>query len=140
MKPGNKYYFTRNQSALLAFIIPQKWKQGAGVSIVATHVDSPNLRVSGEYEKLKNSFNFYPPRFVPSRNAPSLATSKSPWKHTVEESGTHGLIVISLWQAESSPRTRQEFLPPSLSRLRDLSYGFQLSQFTVCRISRFCIS
>ena len=78
LKPGNKYYFTRNQSALLAFIIPQKWRQGAGVSIVATHVDSPNLRVSGEYEKLKNSFNFYPPRFVPSRNVPSLATSKSP--------------------------------------------------------------
>lgn len=49
LKPGNKYYFTRNQSALLAFTIPQKWKQGAGVSIVATHVDSPNLRVSEEF-------------------------------------------------------------------------------------------
>jgi aspartyl aminopeptidase len=45
LKAGGKYYFTRNQSALLAFTIPQKWKQGAGVSIVATHVDSPNLRV-----------------------------------------------------------------------------------------------
>ncbi|KDQ64874.1 hypothetical protein JAAARDRAFT_28525 [Jaapia argillacea MUCL 33604] len=40
-----KYYFTRNQSSLVAFTIPQKWKQGAGLSIVATHVDSPNLRV-----------------------------------------------------------------------------------------------
>ena len=79
LKPGSKYYFTRNQSALLAFTIPKKWKQGTGVSIVATHVDSPNLRVSGEYENLKNAFyNFdlHPPRFVPSRNAPSPATSK----------------------------------------------------------------
>jgi aspartyl aminopeptidase len=45
LNPGGKYYFTRNQSALLAFTIPQKWKHGAGVSIVATHVDSPNLRI-----------------------------------------------------------------------------------------------
>lgn len=34
-----------NQSSLVAFTIPPNWKQGAGLSIVATHVDSPNLRV-----------------------------------------------------------------------------------------------
>ncbi|KAG8218753.1 peptidase M18 [Butyriboletus roseoflavus] len=45
IKPRGKYYFTRNQSSLLAFTIPPNWKPGAGVSIVATHVDSPNLRV-----------------------------------------------------------------------------------------------
>ncbi|OBZ76741.1 Aspartyl aminopeptidase [Grifola frondosa] len=45
VKAGGKYYFTRNQSALLAFTIPQKWQPGAGVSIVATHIDSPNLRI-----------------------------------------------------------------------------------------------
>ncbi|PFH51426.1 hypothetical protein AMATHDRAFT_191481 [Amanita thiersii Skay4041] len=45
VKPGGKYYFTRNQSSLVAFTLPQKWTQGAGLSIVATHVDSPNLRV-----------------------------------------------------------------------------------------------
>lgn len=37
---------SRNQAALVAFTLPQKWKQGAGLSIVATHVDSPNLKVS----------------------------------------------------------------------------------------------
>jgi aspartyl aminopeptidase len=37
--------FFRNQSSLLAFTIPRNWKRGAGFSIVATHVDSPNLRV-----------------------------------------------------------------------------------------------
>ncbi|KAH7916207.1 peptidase M18 [Hygrophoropsis aurantiaca] len=45
LKPQGKYYFTRNQSSLLAFTIPKNWKQGAGLSIVATHVDSPNLKV-----------------------------------------------------------------------------------------------
>lgn len=34
-----------NQSSLVAFTIPPNWKPGAGLSIVATHVDSPNLRV-----------------------------------------------------------------------------------------------
>ncbi|KAG6378832.1 peptidase M18 [Boletus reticuloceps] len=45
IEPRGKYYFTRNQSSLLAFTIPPNWKPGTGVSIVATHVDSPNLRV-----------------------------------------------------------------------------------------------
>ncbi|KAG6902303.1 hypothetical protein C0995_001913 [Termitomyces sp. Mi166 len=45
IQPGGKYFFTRNQAALVAFTIPAKWKQGAGLSIVATHVDSPNLKV-----------------------------------------------------------------------------------------------
>jgi len=35
----------RNQSSLLAFTVPRKWHAGSGVSIVGTHVDSPNLRV-----------------------------------------------------------------------------------------------
>ncbi|KAF8484954.1 aspartyl aminopeptidase [Russula ochroleuca] len=45
IKTGGKYYLTRNQSSLLAFTIPQNWQPGAGVSIVGTHVDSPNLRI-----------------------------------------------------------------------------------------------
>ncbi|KJA29957.1 hypothetical protein HYPSUDRAFT_153148 [Hypholoma sublateritium FD-334 SS-4] len=48
-QPGGKYYFTRNQAALVAFTLPQKWKQGAGLSIVATHVDSPNLKANWNY-------------------------------------------------------------------------------------------
>ncbi|EKM59371.1 uncharacterized protein PHACADRAFT_249819, partial [Phanerochaete carnosa HHB-10118-sp] len=53
LKPGGKYYFTRNQSALLAFTLPQKWEPGVGVSIIATHVDSPNLRVRPVSKKAK---------------------------------------------------------------------------------------
>ncbi|KAG6335536.1 hypothetical protein ID866_3566 [Astraeus odoratus] len=47
LRPQGKYYFTRNQTSLLAFTTPSNWKQGVstGASIVATHVDSPNLRV-----------------------------------------------------------------------------------------------
>ncbi|KAF8146327.1 peptidase M18 [Mycena galopus ATCC 62051] len=47
LQPGGKDFsliFPRN-TALVAFTLPQKWKQGVGVSIVATHVDSPNLKV-----------------------------------------------------------------------------------------------
>ncbi|KII95242.1 hypothetical protein PLICRDRAFT_48205 [Plicaturopsis crispa FD-325 SS-3] len=56
LKPGGKYFFTRNQSSLLAFTIPQKWKQGAGLSIVATHVDSPNLRVRPVSKRTKAGY------------------------------------------------------------------------------------
>ena len=35
----------RNQAALIAFTLPQNWQHGSGLSIVATHVDSPNLKV-----------------------------------------------------------------------------------------------
>ncbi|EJD01371.1 aspartyl aminopeptidase [Fomitiporia mediterranea MF3/22] len=45
LKGGGKYFFTRNQASLLAFTLPQKWEPGTGASIVATHVDSPNLRI-----------------------------------------------------------------------------------------------
>ncbi|OAX43872.1 peptidase M18, aminopeptidase I [Rhizopogon vinicolor AM-OR11-026] len=45
LQPQGKYFFTRNQSSLVAFTLPPNWKQGAGLSIVATHVDSPNLKV-----------------------------------------------------------------------------------------------
>ena len=38
-------WFNRNQTSLVAFTIPPGWGQGSGLSIVATHVDSPNLRI-----------------------------------------------------------------------------------------------
>lgn len=44
--PSTSYqYLYSNQSALLAFTLPASWQPGAGVSIVATHIDSPNLRI-----------------------------------------------------------------------------------------------
>ncbi|KAJ6539244.1 aspartyl aminopeptidase [Mycena capillaripes] len=56
VQPGGKYYFSRNQASLVAFTLPQKWKQGAGVSIVATHVDSPNLKVRPISKRTKEGY------------------------------------------------------------------------------------
>ncbi|KAJ7499021.1 aspartyl aminopeptidase [Mycena latifolia] len=56
VQPGGKYYFSRNQASLVAFTLPQKWKQGAGVSVVATHVDSPNLKVRPVSKRTKEGY------------------------------------------------------------------------------------
>ncbi|KAK0468321.1 peptidase M18 [Desarmillaria tabescens] len=56
IKAGGKYYFVRNQAALVAFTLPPQWKYGSGLSIIATHVDSPNLRVRPVSKKAKAGF------------------------------------------------------------------------------------
>ncbi|CAA7259665.1 unnamed protein product [Cyclocybe aegerita] len=56
VQPGGKYYFTRNQAALVAFTLPQKWSPGAGLSIVATHVDSPNLKIRPISKRTKSAY------------------------------------------------------------------------------------
>ncbi|KAJ7667921.1 aspartyl aminopeptidase [Mycena polygramma] len=56
VQAGGKYYFSRNQSSLVAFTLPKGWKQGAGVSIVATHVDSPNLKVRPISKRSKEGY------------------------------------------------------------------------------------
>jgi len=56
IKEGGKFFFTRNQSSLLAFTIPHQWKPGDGVSIVATHIDSPNLRVRPISKRAKEGY------------------------------------------------------------------------------------
>lgn len=40
IKPGGKYYVTRNGSALIAFSVGKNYKPGNGVGIVAGHVDA----------------------------------------------------------------------------------------------------
>ncbi|KAJ3788818.1 aspartyl aminopeptidase [Lentinula aff. detonsa] len=56
VKPGGKYFFTRNQSTIVAFTTPGNWKQGAGLSIVATHIDSPNLRIRPVSKRTKAGY------------------------------------------------------------------------------------
>ncbi|CCM04813.1 uncharacterized protein FIBRA_07006 [Fibroporia radiculosa] len=56
LQGGGKYYMTRNQSCILAFTVPPKWKPGVGVSIVGTHIDSPNLRVRPVSKRTKAGY------------------------------------------------------------------------------------
>ena len=45
IKRGGKYYITRNQSSLFAFVVPPNYQVGDGFNIIGAHSDSPCLRV-----------------------------------------------------------------------------------------------
>ncbi|KAF9513313.1 hypothetical protein BS47DRAFT_1329663 [Hydnum rufescens UP504] len=56
LKRGGRFYYTRNQSSLLAFTVPSGFKPGSGVSIVGTHTDSPNLRIRPVSKKSQSGY------------------------------------------------------------------------------------
>jgi aspartyl aminopeptidase len=45
VKPGGKYYLTRNGSSIVAFAVGAKWQPGGPVGMVGAHTDSPCLRL-----------------------------------------------------------------------------------------------
>ena len=45
LKPGGKYYLTRNGSSIIAFGIGKKWKAGNPIGMVGAHTDSCTLRL-----------------------------------------------------------------------------------------------
>ncbi|XP_035541354.1 probable aspartyl aminopeptidase isoform X1 [Juglans regia] len=45
LKPGGRYFFTRNMSCLVAFAIGEKYAVGNGFHVIAAHTDSPCLKL-----------------------------------------------------------------------------------------------
>ncbi|KAI6783945.1 Aspartyl aminopeptidase-like protein [Emericellopsis cladophorae] len=56
LRPGGKYYLTRNGSSIVAFTIGRKWRPGNAVAIVGAHTDSPCLRVKPVSKKNSSGF------------------------------------------------------------------------------------
>merc|ERR1712130_4750 len=48
---GGKYYVTRNQSSLFAFVVPPSYEVGDGFNIIGAHTDSPCLRLRPNTKK-----------------------------------------------------------------------------------------
>lgn len=56
VKPGGKYYLTRNGSTLVAFAVGGAWKAGNPVAMVGAHTDSPCLRIKPVSKKQSDGF------------------------------------------------------------------------------------
>ena len=48
---GGKYFTTRNQSSLIAFVIPNDVAKTTGYQIIATHGDSPSFKIKANFEQ-----------------------------------------------------------------------------------------
>ena len=56
LENGGKYYFTRNNSSVLAFQMPQETKE-LSYNIVAAHTDSPTFKIKPNYTLAKGRYN-----------------------------------------------------------------------------------
>jgi aspartyl aminopeptidase len=56
LSPGEKYYVSRNDTALVAFVLGSKPPETAGFKIIGAHTDSPNLRLKPNPAYDKNGY------------------------------------------------------------------------------------
>ncbi|KAH9768999.1 Aspartyl aminopeptidase [Citrus sinensis] len=56
LKPGGRYFFTRNMSCLVAFAVGQKYSVGNGFHIIAAHTDSPCLKLKPKSASSKSGY------------------------------------------------------------------------------------
>ncbi|XP_027111335.1 probable aspartyl aminopeptidase isoform X1 [Coffea arabica] len=56
LKPGGRYFFTRNMSSLVAFAIGEKYSNGNGFHIIAAHTDSPCLKLKPNSASSKSGY------------------------------------------------------------------------------------
>ncbi|KAH7547754.1 hypothetical protein ACOSP7_033024 [Xanthoceras sorbifolium] len=56
LKPGGRYFFTRNMSCLVAFAVGDKYSVGSGFHIVAAHTDSPCLKLKPKSASSKSGY------------------------------------------------------------------------------------
>ncbi|KXN75024.1 peptidase M18, aminopeptidase I [Conidiobolus coronatus NRRL 28638] len=56
VKPNGKYYVIRGKSSLVAFSVGGNYKSGNGFSIIASHDDSPSLRLKPKYNKSNKQY------------------------------------------------------------------------------------
>ncbi|KAK4165421.1 peptidase M18 [Cladorrhinum sp. PSN259] len=56
VKPGGKYYLTRNSSSVVAFAVGGAWKAGNPIGMIGAHTDSPCLRVKPVSKRTANGY------------------------------------------------------------------------------------
>jgi len=56
IKPGGRYFYTRNQSSIVAFAVGKLFKPGNGFNCVGAHTDSPVLKVKPVSNIQKSGF------------------------------------------------------------------------------------
>ncbi|CAA6667582.1 unnamed protein product [Spirodela intermedia] len=56
LKPGGRYFFTRNMSSLIAFAVGEKYSTKSGFHIIAAHTDSPCLKLKPVSASTKSGF------------------------------------------------------------------------------------
>ncbi|KAK4279529.1 hypothetical protein QN277_011299 [Acacia crassicarpa] len=56
LKPGGRYFFTRNMSCIVAFAVGEKYSIGNGFHVIAAHTDSPCLKLKPKSASSKSGY------------------------------------------------------------------------------------